>query len=81
METAKLGASKVKHAATTVSKWNTQRSACVFHFPTRGDKNQKVQGKYVLRGNEHRICWHKSQIHTASGCGLFQKSQEVYEEK
>ena len=40
METAKLRASKVKHPATTVSKWNVQRPACVFHFIREAKKSE-----------------------------------------
>ena len=39
-ETAKLGESKVKHPATTVSKWNTQNTACVFHFIHEAKKSE-----------------------------------------
>ena len=43
-----------------------------FWMPVRDGTHQEPDeaGMYVLRGNEHRICWHKSRIHTASGCGL-----------
>ena len=39
-ETAKLVESKVKHPATTVSKWNTQNPACVFHFIHEAKKSE-----------------------------------------
>ena len=42
------------------------------------DESQEVRERYVLKDNEHRICWHKSKIHTASGCGL-PNPKEVYE--
>lgn len=41
-KTAKLGATDIIHLIATVSKWNTQRSACVFHFSHRGAKNQEA---------------------------------------
>lgn len=41
-ETAKLGESKVKYPATTVSKWNAQRPACVFHFIREAKKSEDM---------------------------------------
>ena len=35
-----MGESKVKHPATTVSKWNTQNTACVFHFIHEAKKSE-----------------------------------------
>lgn len=75
-ETAKLGESKVKHPATTVSKWNTQNPACVFHFIHEAKKSEGMSLEVTSIG----FVGTNPKSTPLPGVDYF-KNQEVYEEK
>jgi len=80
METAKLRASKVKYPATIVFKWNTQRSACVFHLPNPG-RTKRYRKGMSLEVTSIGFVGTNPESTPLPGVDYSKDQQEVYEAK